>query len=123
MTQPDSRADQGAGEDVERVVGAEIDPGDGDGRGEAEHQRAEPVTGSGERHGDLLRGLLRHTLHVGDAADGQQRDVRCADTVAARGPNMTELVQDDDARAAADRVVTRAPLLGGTCAGLRPSRR
>ena len=47
----------------------------------------------GQRHHDLLAGLLRHALHGGDAADRQQRDVGRADAVAARGPDVPELVQ------------------------------
>ena len=46
-----------------------------------------------QRHEDFLARLLRHALQRRQTADRQQRDVRRADAVAARGKHMPELVQ------------------------------
>ena len=76
--------DVGDGGEVE--MGAERD----------QHRRDDDVDQRpGDGDDDLLGRVLRHARQARQPADGQQRDVRRGDAVAARGERMAEFVQHD----------------------------
>ena len=65
---------------------------------------AEMATFTADRQRDpkLLGGLLRHPFQARDAADGQQSDVPCGDTVSPRRQGVTQLMQEHAAEQCQD---------------------
>ena len=62
-------------------------------RNQVEDHHDDIDQGAADGHDQLLRRLARHSLQPRHAANGQQRDVRCANAVASCGQHMAKLMQ------------------------------